>query len=236
LPTASNTTKGGIKIGSNLSIDKDVLSLSKSNVTNALGYTPPTTNTTYSAATQSANGLMSAADKIKLDGIATGAQVNTVTGVKGNSESTYRTGNVNITKANIGLGNVDNTADSAKSVKYATSAGSVSKSLTVGTQTYNGSAAVTITAADLGLSSAFKYCGVTTTTLTDGATTNPITINDADHTATNGCTVGYNNSLFVWTGSAWEELGNPGNYKVTQSAVSDPTASGTSKTFIATIS
>lgn len=31
-----------------------------------------------------------------------------VTGVKGNSESTYRTGNVNITKANIGLGNVEN--------------------------------------------------------------------------------------------------------------------------------
>ena len=35
--------------------------------------TPPDTNTTYSAATQSANGLMSAADKTKLDGIATGA-------------------------------------------------------------------------------------------------------------------------------------------------------------------
>ena len=31
-----------------------------------------------------------------------------VTGVKGNSESTYRTGNVNITKANIGLSNVPN--------------------------------------------------------------------------------------------------------------------------------
>lgn len=31
-----------------------------------------------------------------------------VTGVKGNSESTYRTGNVNITKTNIGLGSVDN--------------------------------------------------------------------------------------------------------------------------------
>ena len=31
-----------------------------------------------------------------------------VTGVKGNSETTYRTGNVNITKANIGLGNVPN--------------------------------------------------------------------------------------------------------------------------------
>ena len=34
---------------------------------------PPDTNTTYSAATQSAQGLMSAADKKKLDGIATGA-------------------------------------------------------------------------------------------------------------------------------------------------------------------
>lgn len=33
---------------------------------------------------------------------------------------------VNITKGNIGLGNVDNTADSNKSVKYATSAGSAS--------------------------------------------------------------------------------------------------------------
>ena len=31
-----------------------------------------------------------------------------VTGVKGDSETTYRTGNVNITKADIGLGNVEN--------------------------------------------------------------------------------------------------------------------------------
>jgi len=33
-----------------------------------------------------------------------------VTGVKGDSETNYRTGNVNITKANIGLGNVTNNA------------------------------------------------------------------------------------------------------------------------------
>jgi hypothetical protein len=69
---------------------------------------------------------MSAADKAKLDGVESGAQVNTITGVKGGSESTYRTGNVNITKANIGLGNVDNTADSAKNVAYATNAGDAS--------------------------------------------------------------------------------------------------------------
>ena len=38
--------------------------------------TVPDNNTTYSAATQSVQGLMSAADKKKLDGIAAGAQVN----------------------------------------------------------------------------------------------------------------------------------------------------------------
>lgn len=48
-----------------------------------------------------------------------------VTGVKGSAESEYRRGNVDITAENVGLGNVDNTADSAKSVKYAASAGNV---------------------------------------------------------------------------------------------------------------
>ena len=42
-----------------------------------------------------------------------------VTGVKGNSESTYRRGNVNITKSNIGLSNVDNTSDANKPVSTA---------------------------------------------------------------------------------------------------------------------
>lgn len=42
-----------------------------------------------------------------------------VTGIKGNSESSYRRGNVNITKGNIGLGNVDNTSDANKPVSTA---------------------------------------------------------------------------------------------------------------------
>lgn len=72
-------------------------------------------DTTYSAATTSAAGLMSAADKTKLNGIATGAQVNSVTGVKGNSESSYRTGNVNLTAANVGaLGASDNAVSATK--------------------------------------------------------------------------------------------------------------------------
>lgn len=42
-----------------------------------------------------------------------------VTGVKGSSETSYRNGNVNITATNIGLGNVDNTADINKNVNSA---------------------------------------------------------------------------------------------------------------------
>ena len=44
---------------------------------------------------------------------------NIITGVKGGNESDFRTGNINITKAHIGLGSVDNTADADKKVAQA---------------------------------------------------------------------------------------------------------------------
>lgn len=59
IPIASASALGGVKVGANLSIDT-------SGVLSA-------TDTTYSAATTSAAGLMSAADKEKLDGIADSA-------------------------------------------------------------------------------------------------------------------------------------------------------------------
>lgn len=113
---------------------KTDLNLSKSDV--GLGNVDNTSdaNKPISTATQTAlNGKVdvvtgkglstndyTTAEKTKLAGIETGAQVNTLTGVKGNSEAEYRTGNVNITKSNIGLGNVDNTADADKPVSTAT--------------------------------------------------------------------------------------------------------------------
>ena len=51
LPNATTTTKGGVIVGSNISVSSGTISLTKSNVTTALGYTPPTTNTTYTAGT-----------------------------------------------------------------------------------------------------------------------------------------------------------------------------------------
>lgn len=64
-------------------------------------------DTTYSVATTSASGLMSREMLTKLNGIEEGAQRNTITGIKGSAETSYSTGNVNITKANIGLANVE---------------------------------------------------------------------------------------------------------------------------------
>lgn len=64
-------------------------------------------------ATQSAAGLMSKDDKIKLDGIAIGAQVNTVTSVAN------KTGAVTLSKSDVGLNKVDNTPDTEKPISTA---------------------------------------------------------------------------------------------------------------------
>lgn len=118
----------------------------------------------------------------------------------------------------------------------AASATKVNNKLTVGSKDYDGSKAVTITASDLGLASAMLFLGTSATTITDGATTNPITVGGTNKTVTAGNVVLYGSKEFVWTGSAWEELGNEGSYKIVQAAVADPSASGTSNSFIATIS
>ena len=153
-------------------------------------------NTIYNNATASAAGLMSAADKSKLDSVATGAnktvvdasfvdnstnpvqskviksaldgksdtghthddryytesEINTKLNAKANSSHTHTKSQItdfptsmpasdvsawakaatkpSYSKAEVGLGNVDNTADSAKSVKYASSAGSATTAAT----------------------------------------------------------------------------------------------------------
>lgn len=132
-------------------------------------------NTVYGNATASAAGLMSAADKAKLDDIAAGSNHVTVdaelsttstnpvqnkvikSALDGKSNTGHKHVKADITdfptsmpasdvsawakaatkpsysKAEVGLGNVDNTADSAKSVKYAASAGSASSATTAAT-------------------------------------------------------------------------------------------------------
>ena len=45
LPTATASVLGGVKTGSNITNSGGTISITKANVTAALGYTPPTTNT-----------------------------------------------------------------------------------------------------------------------------------------------------------------------------------------------
>lgn len=77
-----------------------------------------TAPTEGSANPVTSGGIKTALSAIEdqLDGI-TGGGV--VTGVKGSAETEYRKGSVNITAANIGLGNVDNTADADKPISTA---------------------------------------------------------------------------------------------------------------------
>ncbi|MBP5595033.1 MAG: hypothetical protein J6Y02_06600 [Pseudobutyrivibrio sp.] len=57
------------------------------------------------------------------------------------------------------------------------------------------------------LGRALYWIGVTTTELTDGATTNPITVNSESVLAKLGGMASYEGSEYVWNGSAWQELG-----------------------------
>lgn len=63
LPVASASTLGGVKVGARLSISDGVLSAD---------------DQSYSNATTTDAGLMSSTDKAKLDGISSGAEVNTI--------------------------------------------------------------------------------------------------------------------------------------------------------------
>lgn len=93
--------------------------LTKGDVTGALGYTPPSSDTwrgiqdnlISSSTTESLSAAQGKILKELVDG-------------KAPSSHTH-------TKSEVGLGNVDNTADATKSVKYATSAGSASSAATL---------------------------------------------------------------------------------------------------------
>ena len=142
--------------------------LTKANVTSALGYTPPTSNTTYNdmtAATASAagmHGLVPAPAAGKQDSFLRG-------------DATWQT----LSKSTVGLSNVNNTADADKSVKYAASAGSASSATTATTATKLGSATI-----GNGTQPVYLNAGAATaSTSTVGSATQPVYMNKGVLTA-----------------------------------------------------
>ncbi|MBR5795299.1 MAG: hypothetical protein IKY26_04090 [Erysipelotrichaceae bacterium] len=79
--------------------------------------------------------------------------------------------------------------------------------LTVGSNTYDIKDA-TARSAISSLEGGMKYLGVTTTALTNGSTTNPISINGNNVTATTGNVAIYGNAEFVFDGTKWDEFGD----------------------------
>lgn len=79
------------------------------------------------------------------------------------------------------------------------------------------------------LGDACYWIGVTTTELTDGSTTNPISVGGEDVTAKVGGMAQYSGEEFIWNGTAWQSIGknNFGALAFKSSASGDYTPAGT---------
>lgn len=93
---------------------------------------------------------------------------------------------------------------------------------------------------NLGLSTAMHFIGKATVAITDNSTTNP-NISGYDFTSDRkpGDVIIDSNSdaEYVWTiNGTWEKLGSDSSFKLLQSVVTDPTASGSCSAFIDSIS
>lgn len=196
------------------------------------------TDTTYSAASSSAAGLMSAADKAKLDGIAENANNytlpnagTTLGGVKSGGVATISGGQITAISKSTSATTADKVANTLTIQGNGTTAGTFNgsaaesvnikgagsttvtgadgvititgatiptalknpKALTVGSKTYDGSSAVTVSAADLGLSNALHFIGVVTTLPSSG---------------TDGDVVLLGSKEYVYSDGEWVELGD----------------------------
>ena len=90
--------------------------------------------------------------------------------------------------------------------------------LAVGSKSYNGSENIVVTMADLGISSAMRFLGVTDSQVTEGSVINPVNIVSGgslgEATASNGDVVltQSNQIEYIYTGSEWKELGLASSY------------------------
>ena len=113
------------------------------------------------------------------------------------------------------------TWESAPVISVANKTGAITlDSLTIGDKSYNGSSAVTIGVADLGLSSPMTFRGVTDTALTNDDTTVPVNIVSGGTTGSlspnDGDVVLQQTSQleFIYTGSEWKQLGLASSYSL----------------------
>ena len=183
-------------------------------------------------------------DKMTINATDTGATAVSVTGT-GNAitsasyDSTTRTitlnkgatyNNYSLPEAGVSLGGIKSGGVATISgglitaISSASAAGKVTNKLTIGGKKFDGSAAVEVVAADLGLANAMHFKGTVSTL--------PATTTDY----VDGDVILVGNKEYVCYNGAWTELGDESSFKVKQSTVSSPSASGNATAFIDTIS
>lgn len=131
---------------------------------------------------------------------------------KGNADTATKLAaarTISLTGSVTGSGSFDGSGN----LSIATTTNHHHNTLTVGNKTYNGSSDVTIEIADLGLASTTTFLGLTSTNLSNGSTTNPVTITvgptTGSVTATNGGVVmeASSGEEYIWSGNKWNLMG-----------------------------
>lgn len=130
-----------------------------------------------------------------------------------------KTGAVTLTKSDVGLSNVTNeskatmfTSPVFTGTPTAPTAENTVDNTQVATTAFVHNVVNAISAADLGLEQAMKFLGTTTTDISDASNIDTIIIGSGTVKVEAGNVVLYNGYEYVWTGSAWEQLGQEGSF------------------------
>ena len=130
-----------------------------------------------------------------------------------------KTGAVTLTKSDVGLGNVTNESKATMfaspaftGIPTAPTAENTVDNTQVATTAFVHNVVNAISPADLGLEQAMKFLGTTTTDISDASNIDTIIIGSGTVKVEAGNVVLYNGYEYVWTGSAWEQLGQEGSF------------------------
>lgn len=122
LPTASSSTLGGVKTGANITNSSGTISLTKANVTAALGYTPPTTDTNtwiaFKGATTSAAGTAGYAPAPTAGAANRYLRSDGTWAVPPDTNTTYTLGSFGITATAAELNKLDGVTATSTEINY----------------------------------------------------------------------------------------------------------------------
>lgn len=168
------------------------------------------------AAISSAKTAADAAYPTKAELETTNTNLSDLTTKVGTVETTANNAKDDITTINSRLNGIGTGAGAVQTAINTAKEGAVSDAKTYANNTFATKETVSTLDSkvddlieDIGsLSNIMNFVGVTTSALTDGATTKPIVVGGSNHAQEIGDVVIYDATEFVWNGTKWEKIGN----------------------------